>query len=139
MTLRDRVPAGGMAADVSGRADTRLYGTNVETDTGGATVTTEGAIFVGGGGEGYGLPQDLLLKYGNRHGLIAGATGTGKTVTLQTLAESFSEAGVPVFLSDVKGDLSGICQAGRRKASRPRPLPRVPRPSAGRCGRALSR
>ncbi|MBE2276524.1 MAG: DUF853 family protein [Rhodobacteraceae bacterium] len=101
-----------MAADVSGRADTRLYGTNVETDTGGATVTTEGAIFVGGGGEGYGLPQDLLLKYGNRHGLIAGATGTGKTVTLQTLAESFSEAGVPVFLSDVKGDLSGICQAG---------------------------
>ncbi|MFZ1470671.1 MAG: helicase HerA-like domain-containing protein [Paracoccaceae bacterium] len=69
-------------------------------------------IFVGGGGEGYGLPQDLLLKFGNRHGLIAGATGTGKTVTLQILAEGFSAAGVPVFLSDVKGDLSGICQAG---------------------------
>ena len=71
-----------------------------------------GTIFVGGGGEGYGLPQRLLLKYGNRHGLIAGATGTGKTVTLQVLAEGFSAAGVPVFLSDVKGDLSGLGAAG---------------------------
>ena len=70
------------------------------------------SIFVGGGGEGYALPQQLLLKYGNRHGLIAGATGTGKTVTLQILAEGFSAAGVPVFLSDVKGDLSGIAAAG---------------------------
>lgn len=69
-------------------------------------------IFVGGGGEGYGLPQNLLLKYGNRHGLIAGATGTGKTVTLQILAEGFSAAGVPVFMADVKGDLSGIAAAG---------------------------
>ncbi len=69
-------------------------------------------VFVGGGGKGYGTPQELLLKYGNRHGLIAGATGTGKTVTLQILAESFSAAGVPVFLSDVKGDLSGLCAAG---------------------------
>ncbi|MBA3908779.1 MAG: ATP-binding protein [Rhodobacter sp.] len=69
-------------------------------------------IFLGGGGEGYGLPQNLLLKYGNRHGLIAGATGTGKTVTLQILAEGFSAAGVPVFLSDVKGDLSGIAAPG---------------------------
>ena len=59
------------------------------------------AIFVGGGGEGYGAPQTLLLKYGNRHGLIAGATGTGKTVTLQILAEGFSAAGVPVFMADV--------------------------------------
>lgn len=50
------------------------------------------------------------LKWGNRHGLIAGATGTGKTVTLQDLAEGFSNAGVPVFLADVKGDLSGICE-----------------------------
>jgi len=48
----------------------------------------------------------------NRHGLIAGATGTGKTVTLKVLAESFSDMGVPVFLADVKGDLSGMCQAG---------------------------
>ncbi|WP_309666188.1 helicase HerA-like domain-containing protein [Tabrizicola sp.] len=70
------------------------------------------SIFLGGGGEGYGVPQSLLLKYGNRHGLIAGATGTGKTVTLQVLAEGFSAAGVPVFLSDVKGDLSGIGASG---------------------------
>ena len=70
------------------------------------------AIFVGGGGEGYGAPQSLLLKYGNRHGLIAGATGTGKTVTLQVLAEGFSAAGVPVFMADVKGDLAGIAQPG---------------------------
>ncbi len=69
-------------------------------------------IFVGGGGAGYGLPQNLLLKYANRHGLIAGATGTGKTVTLQILAESLSAEGVPVFMSDVKGDLSGLAVAG---------------------------
>ncbi len=69
-------------------------------------------IFLGGAGEGYGTPQGLTLKYANRHGLIAGATGTGKTVTLQILAEGFSQAGVPVFLSDVKGDLSGLALAG---------------------------
>jgi uncharacterized protein len=71
-------------------------------------IMSERAIFIGGGGEGYGVPQHLLLGYANRHGLIAGATGTGKTVTLQIMAEGFSAAGVPVFLSDVKGDLSGI-------------------------------
>ncbi len=69
-------------------------------------------IFVGGGGPNYTQPQELDLGYANRHGLIAGATGTGKTVTLQILAESFSNAGVPVFLADVKGDLSGLAQAG---------------------------
>ncbi len=69
-------------------------------------------IFIGGGGENYGEKQGLTLKYANRHGLIAGATGTGKTVTLQILAEGFSDAGVPVFLSDVKGDLSGLAMAG---------------------------
>ncbi|MFA9230876.1 MAG: helicase HerA-like domain-containing protein [Microgenomates group bacterium] len=69
-------------------------------------------IFVGGGGDGYLAPQSLLLKFGNRHGLIAGATGTGKTVTLQVLAEGFSAEGVPVFMADVKGDLSGIGAAG---------------------------
>lgn len=69
-------------------------------------------IFTGGGGEDYAQPQELLLKYANRHGLVAGATGTGKTVTLQILAESFSAQGVPVFLSDVKGDLSGLAKAG---------------------------
>jgi hypothetical protein len=57
-------------------------------------------------------PEYLLLKYGNRHGLITGATGTGKTVTLQGLAEGFSRAGVPVFLADVKGDLAGIAEMG---------------------------
>ncbi|MEZ5771560.1 MAG: helicase HerA-like domain-containing protein [Defluviimonas denitrificans] len=75
-------------------------------------MLTENGIFVGGGGEGYATPQELLLKYGNRHGLIAGATGTGKTVTLQILAEGLSAAGVPVFLSDVKGDLAGLAVAG---------------------------
>ncbi|UWQ97503.1 DUF853 domain-containing protein [Rhodobacteraceae bacterium M385] len=69
-------------------------------------------IFVGGGGPDYGLAQLLRPDYANRHGLIAGATGTGKTVTLQILAESFSAMGVPVILSDVKGDLSGLAQAG---------------------------
>ncbi|HPE25302.1 MAG TPA: DUF853 family protein [Albidovulum sp.] len=73
---------------------------------------TEGGIFVGGGGDGYAVPQELLLRYANRHGLVAGATGTGKTVTLQILAEGFSKAGVPVFMADVKGDLSGIAVAG---------------------------
>ena len=69
-------------------------------------------IFLGGGGIDYAERQGLTLKYANRHGLIAGATGTGKTVTLQILAEGFSNAGVPVFLSDVKGDLSGMAKAG---------------------------
>ncbi|WP_069299952.1 helicase HerA-like domain-containing protein [Neptunicoccus sediminis] len=70
------------------------------------------SLFIGGGGPDYADPQSLILKYANRHGLIAGATGTGKTVTLQILAESFSKAGVPVILSDVKGDLSGLARAG---------------------------
>ena len=55
----------------------------------------------------------LLPAMANRHGLITGATGTGKTVTLQKLAESFSEIGVPVFMADVKGDLTGIAAAGQ--------------------------
>ncbi|WP_411836764.1 helicase HerA-like domain-containing protein [Paracoccus sp. ME4] len=71
-----------------------------------------GTVFVGGAGPGHAVPEHLLLKLANRHGLIAGATGTGKTVTLQTLAESLSLAGVPVFLSDIKGDLSGLAKAG---------------------------
>ncbi len=58
----------------------------------------------------------LLPQMANRHGLITGATGTGKTVTLQKLAESFSRIGVPVFLSDIKGDLSGLSKAGGGKA-----------------------
>ena len=66
-------------------------------------------IFIGTGG---GERQLLNLRRANRHGLIAGATGTGKTVTLQGLAEGFSKAGVPVFVSDVKGDLSGLAMPG---------------------------
>jgi len=57
-------------------------------------------------------PEQLLLNRANRHGLVAGATGTGKTVTLQILAQGLSDAGVPVFAADVKGDLSGIATAG---------------------------
>lgn len=57
-------------------------------------------------------PVQLLAKYGNRHGLVAGATGTGKTISLQVLAEGFSRLGVPVFMADVKGDVSGLALAG---------------------------
>ena len=67
-------------------------------------------LFVGATAEG--AREELNLKRANRHGLIAGATGTGKTVTLQGLAEGFSRAGVPVFVADVKGDLAGIAMAG---------------------------
>jgi DNA helicase HerA-like ATPase len=57
-------------------------------------------------------PEYLALKYGNRHGLVTGATGTGKTISLQIMAEGFSRAGVPVFCADVKGDLAGISMPG---------------------------
>ena len=70
----------------------------------------ENAIYVGSETDN---PDNKLyfdLKWANRHGLVAGATGTGKTVTLQNLAEGFSDQGVPVFMADVKGDLSGLCQ-----------------------------
>jgi uncharacterized protein len=66
-------------------------------------------IFIGQGG---GQPQVLNFRRANRHGLIAGATGTGKTVTLQGIVEGFSKAGVPSFVADVKGDLSGLGMAG---------------------------
>ena len=69
-------------------------------------------ILVGGGERDYATPQKVKLKYANRHGLIAGATGIGKTVTLQIMAEEFSKCGVPVFMADVKGDLSGLAVAG---------------------------
>src|SRR5690349_19564363 len=71
----------------------------------------EGKIFLGRSVE----PEYLELKLANRHGLVTGATGTGKTVTLQVLAEGFSDAGVPVFAADIKGDLSGISQEGTKK------------------------
>ena len=71
----------------------------------------------------------LLPSLANRHGLITGATGTGKTVTLQTLAEQFSLQGVPVFMADVKGDLTGISQTGPWISPRP---PNAP-PPCGTC------
>ena len=74
-------------------------------------MTTDNTIVIGKSNE----VQRLLLNRANRHGLIAGATGTGKTVTLQILAEGFSQAGVPVFAADIKGDLSGISQAIEEK------------------------
>ena len=70
----------------------------------------ENGIFVGT--DASGARQTLDLKRANRHGLVAGATGTGKTVTLQGIAEGFSKAGVPVFVADVKGDLAGLAMAG---------------------------
>jgi DNA helicase HerA-like ATPase len=59
--------------------------------------------------------EHIQLRFANRHGLVTGATGTGKTVTLQTLAEGFSAAGVPVFCADIKGDLAGLAAAGEPK------------------------
>jgi len=59
----------------------------------------------------------LLPRYANRHGLVAGATGTGKTVTLQRIAECLSRIGVPVFMADVKGDLAGLSRAGEPKGA----------------------
>lgn len=72
-------------------------------------MVKDGKILIGKSGE-----EDVYLypKMANRHGMIAGATGTGKTVTLKVMAESFSNIGVPVFLADVKGDLAPLCQKG---------------------------
>ena len=74
----------------------------------------DGKIWIGNSGD-----EKIYIypKMANRHGLIAGATGTGKTVTLKVLAESFSDAGVPVFLADVKGDLAGMCMFGTESDS----------------------
>jgi DNA double-strand break repair helicase HerA and related ATPase len=74
-------------------------------------MTDPGTIFLGKGE----APQSLKLSVANRHGLIAGATGTGKTATLRVLAEGFSRAGVPVFVADIKGDLAGLCQPAEVK------------------------
>ena len=72
---------------------------------------TDQKIFIGKGEQ----PAWLTLALGNRHGLVTGATGTGKTVSLQVMAEGFARAGVPVFAADIKGDLSGIAEAGEPK------------------------
>lgn len=73
------------------------------------TTLTPGTILIGKSAAGF---EELILKLANRHGLVTGATGTGKTVTLQKLAEGFSANGVPVFTADIKGDLSGIAAPG---------------------------
>jgi DNA helicase HerA-like ATPase len=81
-------------------------------------MSETGKLFLGGSrnpDDSFNKAEYLDLRFGNRHGLITGATGTGKTVTLQVLAESFSKAGVPVFCSDIKGDLSGIAAVGEEK------------------------
>ena len=72
--------------------------------------TQEQGLYIAHGPQG---PISIIGKMANRHGLIAGATGTGKTVTLQVMAESFCQLGVPCFMADMKGDLSGISQPGR--------------------------
>lgn len=84
-------------------------------------------------------PEYLTLSKGNRHGLITGATGTGKTVTLQLLAEGFAKAGTAVFAADIKGDLSGIAMPGdskpplssARPISAPLTCPTISPPSFG--------
>ncbi len=81
-------------------------------------MADESSIFIGASrrpDDTYQKREEMLLKYGNRHGLITGATGTGKTVSLQILAEGFSNAGVPVFAADIKGDLSGMAAPGEAK------------------------
>jgi hypothetical protein len=75
------------------------------------TVLEPDKVFLGASSK----PEYARLAYGNRHGLITGATGTGKTVSLQILAEGFSDAGVPVFCADIKGDLAGLAVAGEPK------------------------
>lgn len=81
----------------------------------------EGTLFIGArsGGD---AAQAMVLKRANRHGLIAGATGTGKTITLQVLAEGFSRVGVPVFMADVKGDLAGMAMPGSPTAKLHQPF-----------------
>src|SRR5919112_20323 len=75
------------------------------------TMLQDGKIFIGKSTK----PEYLDLRLANRHGLVTGATGTGKTVSLQVLAEGFSNAGVPVFAADIKGDLSGVAAPGQGK------------------------
>lgn len=76
---------------------------------GGICIYHEGKILIGCAEE---EKVYLYPKMANRHGMIAGATGTGKTITLTVLAESFGDCGVPVFPADVKGDLAGMCSSG---------------------------
>jgi DNA helicase HerA-like ATPase len=76
-----------------------------------AKLNDDGKLFVGKSTK----PECLTLRFANRHGLVTGATGTGKTVTLQVMAEGFARAGVPVFAADIKGDLSGVAAPGEAR------------------------
>src|SRR5262245_42260761 len=96
------IRAGQEDAGGQNRANARGYGPEEPAMNG------DGRILLGKGRQ----SVHLLTKYGNRHGLVAGATGTGKTLSLMVLAEGFSRAGVPVFLADVKGDVAGLAMAG---------------------------
>lgn len=101
--------------------------------------TQEHEFYVAHGPKG---PISICGKMANRHGLIAGATGTGKTVSLQVLAESFSQAGVPCFMADMKGNLSGISRCRQvRPDSRPRERLRSSpcTERAGKCGTVTGR
>ena len=85
-----------------------------------------------------GAANDILVEQlgsmSNRHGIITGATGTGKTVSLQVLAESFSRLGVPVFAADIKGDLSGIAEAGKPHPKIDERLAKIPLPEYNQRG-----
>jgi DNA helicase HerA-like ATPase len=80
--------------------------------SGASSSSAKDKLWVATGSE----PVYMITRMLNRHGLIAGATGTGKTVTIKVLAEMFSDMGVPVFMADVKGDVSGLCKAGEKNA-----------------------
>ncbi|MDB5591890.1 helicase HerA-like domain-containing protein [Enterovirga sp.] len=96
----ERAPAGESAASAPPELTPRA-----------AAAPQDGRLLIGKSGK----PEYLTLKLANRHGLVAGATGTGKTVTLQVLAEGLSNAGVSVFAADIKGDLSGVAAPGQGK------------------------
>jgi DNA helicase HerA-like ATPase len=93
------------------------------------SVIQDGKIFVGKSVK----PEYLDLKLANRHGLITGATGTGKTVTLQVLAEGFSRAGVPVFAADIKGDPRISFSSAPRRSDFPTSRTRRRRSCSGMC------
>ena len=98
-------------AGVAGQGLSAIVRTRIPEEVALPNMLVDDRVFIGVST----CPEYLALKYANRHGLITGATGTGKTVTLQGLAEGFSRAGVPVFLADVKGDLAGIAATGEAK------------------------
>src|ERR1700753_2011333 len=100
-----------MIAMLAGRKHRCARGGDAMPTSNNITADTDEKIFIGKGEQ----PAWLTLALGNRHGLVTGATGTGKTVSLQVMAEGFARSGVPVFAADIKGDLSGISEPGEAK------------------------